>query len=315
MLFESEIGTLADRRNKVYLRPETAQGVFINFKNLIRSLRSNLPLTVAQIGRAFRNEITPAHLLFRGREFEQLEYESFIDPNQAEDTFNRHLELVKEFLAKLGLERNNLREREHGAKELAHYSKRTLDIEYNFPFGWGELLGIADRGSYDLTNHQKHSGQDMSFLTTDGSRFIPHIIETSIGVERLLLAILCDSFKLRSLDQKEGQKKPFFLAIKPRLAPYHLAILPLLTKHRPLALELYNKLLKTGLRVTFDSSGSIGRRYRRQDAIATPFVATIDEQSLTDKDVTIRFRDSMEQAKERVGFNELEGYISKLIFD
>lgn len=309
LLFESEIGTLADRRNKVYLRPETAQGVFINFKNLIRSLRESLPLTVGQIGKAFRNEITPAHLLFRSREFEQLEYESFISPETADLTFDKHLLLVRSFLDELGFRGGFLREREHTAEELAHYSKRTLDIEYRFPFGWGELLGIANRSDFDLKAHQNNSGEDMSYLDQNGRRFLPHVIETSIGVDRLLLALLIDSFSLRKINGKDCP----LLSLDPKIAPYQVAILPLLNRHIDLAFDIYQRLNKTQLRVTFDKGGSIGKRYRRQDAIGTPFAVTVDELSLEEATVTVRLRDSMEQLRERVSISDLGDYLVKLI--
>ncbi|HEY8395709.1 MAG TPA: glycine--tRNA ligase [Bacilli bacterium] len=308
LMFKTNQGVIEDEKNTVYLRPETAQGIFINFKNIQRSSRRKVPFGIGQIGKSFRNEITPGNFIFRTREFEQMELEFFCKPGTDLDWFAYWKKFCLDFLSYLGLSEENLRYRDHGEKELSFYSKATTDIEYLFPFGWGELWGIADRTDYDLGVHQKHSGESLEYFDPDdNSKFLPYVVEPSVGVERLFLAVLCDSYECETLPDGDFRD---VLHLKPYLAPTKVAVLPLVTKLTDKALEVYADLRKE-FSCEFDTSGKIGKRYRRQDAIGTPFCVTIDYDTLTDNCVTVRDRDTMNQ--ERIQISELADYINKRI--
>ncbi len=306
LLFETSLGVTEDTKNVVYLRGETAQGIFVNFKNIERSMRLKLPFGVGQTGKAFRNEITPGNFIFRTREFEQMELEFFCKPNTDLEWFGYWKSFCLDFLKTLGLKGENLRYRDHKKEELAFYSKATTDIEYLFPMGWGELWGIADRTDYDLTVHQEKSGVDLRYLDpTDNQKYLPFVIEPSVGLDRLFLAILSDAYTKETVNDEER----VVLKIHPALAPYKVAILPLIKKnHASKANDIYAHLCKH-FACSYDESGSIGKRYRRSDAIGTPFCITIDDNTLENDEVTLRFRDTMEQITLKV--DELVNYISK----
>ncbi|VEU68216.1 glycine--tRNA ligase [Mycoplasmopsis pulmonis] len=304
LMFQTSQGVVEDYKNLVYLRPETAQGIFINFKNILRSTRAKLPLAVGQVGKSFRNEVTPGNFIFRTREFEQMELEVFCLPEEAEEIYQKYINLCWEFLLELGINKNSIRKRIHQKEELAHYSKGTCDYEFNFPFGWGELLGIANRGDFDLKNHSHFSQEDLSYLNPlDNQRIIPYVIEPSIGLDRLMLALLCDAYHEESVENETR----VVLKLDKKIAPYRFAVLPLVKKLSEKAKELYKNLVDLNLMVSYDESGSIGKRYRRQDAIGTYECITIDYQSLEDDSFTIRNRDSMEQ--KRLSFEELKGLL------
>ncbi len=308
LMFKTNQGVIDDEKNTVYLRPETAQGIFVNFKNVQRSSRKKLPFGIGQIGKSFRNEITPGNFIFRTREFEQMEMQFFCKPGTDLEWFAYWKEFCRDFLNYLGLSEDNLRYRDHSAKELSFYSKATTDIEYLFPFGWGELWGIADRTDYDLRVHQEHSGENMEYFDPDdNTRYFPFVIEPSVGVERLLLAVLAESLEREELADGECRD---LLRLKPYLAPIKVAVLPLVNKLTDKALEVYGDLRKEFM-CEFDTSGKIGKRYRRQDAIGTPFCVTIDYDTLEDESVTVRERDSM--AQERIPIRELADYINQKI--
>jgi len=279
----------------VYLRPETCQGIFVNFENVLNTTRKRLPFGIAQIGKAFRNEITTGNFIFRSREFEQMELEYFVRPGEDARWFDYWLEQYLNWFASLGIKREHLRLREHGKDELSHYSSRTVDIHYLFPMGWEELQGIANRGNFDLTQHGKYSGKELSYFDEETKEHIvPHVVEPSVGVDRLVLAILCDAY---DEDVAQGESR-VVLRFHPSLAPFKAAVLPL-SKKEPLAkmaLDI-NAELRKNIMTTYDDAQSVGRRYRRQDEIGTPFCITIDFQSLEDKQVTIRERDSMNQIR------------------
>ena len=306
LMFKTFQGITEDSASTIYLRPETAQGIFVNFKSVQRTSRKKVPFGIAQIGKSFRNEITPGNFTFRTREFEQMELEFFCKPGTDLEWFKYWKDYCFNFLLSLGVDEANLRMRDHGAEELSFYSNATSDIEYLFPFGWGELWGIADRTDYDLNKHQEHSGQDMSYLDpTTNEKYVPYVIEPSLGADRVALAFLVDAYDEEEL---EGGDVRTVMHLHPALAPYKAAILPLSKKLSEKALDVYANLSKK-FNLEYDEAGSIGKRYRRQDEIGTPFCITIDFDTLEDEAVTIRNRDTMEQ--ERIKISELEAYIEK----
>ena len=308
LLFETSIGVTDDTKNTVYLRGETAQGIFVNFKNVERSMRLKIPFGIAQTGKAFRNEITPGNFIFRIREFEQMELEFFCKPNTDLEWFGFWKSFCLDFLKSLGISKDNLRYRDHEKEELSFYSKATTDIEYNFPMGWGELWGIADRTDYDLGVHQTASGVDLRYLDPEtNEKYLPFVIEPSVGLDRLILAILTDAY---TKEMVEGEER-IVLKLHPFLAPYKVTILPLIKKlHSTKANDIYSMLCKY-FECTYDESGSIGKRYRRSDAIGTPFAITIDDNTIENDTVTLRDRDTMEQLTIKV--DELVDYINKKI--
>ncbi|WP_412031369.1 glycine--tRNA ligase [Metamycoplasma buccale] len=307
LMFKTQLGAIDNAASITYLRPETAQGIFVNFRNVTRTMRAKLPFGIGQIGKSFRNEITPRDFIFRTREFEQMELEYFCLENESEKFYKYWIQKCQEFIILLGLKKENIRIRPHEKEELSHYSKGTSDIEYLFPFGWGELLGIANRGNYDLSQHMKFSQESLEYLQEDGSKVVPYVIEPSIGLDRLLLALLIDSYEVEKLDKNDER---IVLKLDFNVSPYQLAIFPLLKKLAPHAQKIYDELLKnTNFRLIYDETGSIGKRYRRQDAIGTPFAITIDFESLENNTVTIRNRDSMIQ--ERININEITLYLNK----
>ena len=308
LLFETSIGVTDDTKNTVYLRGETAQGIFVNFKNVERSMRMKLPFGICQTGKAFRNEITPGNFIFRIREFEQMELEFFCKPDTDLEWFDYWKKYCINFLEELGIKKENLRFRDHAKEELAFYSKATTDIEFMFPMGWGELWGIADRTDYDLGVHEKHSGADLKYLDPEtNEKYLPYVVEPSVGLDRLFLAILTNAYTKEDL---EGEER-IVLKIKPYLAPYKVNILPLIKKiHSEKASEIYTNLSKS-FACSYDEAGSIGKRYRRADAVGTPFCITIDDETLNNNTVTVRDRDTMEQ--EVVKLDDLEEYINSRI--
>ena len=307
LLFETHMGVTEDTKNKVYLRGETAQGIFVNFMNVQRSMRAKIPFGIAQIGKAFRNEITPGNFIFRTREFEQMEYEFFCKPGTDLEWFKYFEEYCINFLKDLGIKEENLRLRKHKPEELVFYSKGTTDIEYNYPNGFGELWGIADRTDYDLTVHSNHSGKELKYLDPEtNEKYIPYVIEPSVGCDRLLLAVLCDSYEEETLEDGTTREVMHFA---PSIAPYKVAVLPLMKKyHQEKAEEIYNLLSKEFM-TSYDETGNIGKRYRRQDVIGTPYCVTIDEETLNNNTVTVRDRDTMEQIT--LSINELVDYIKE----
>ena len=307
LLFETHMGVTEDTKNKVYLRGETAQGIFVNFMNVQRSMRAKIPFGVAQIGKAFRNEITPGNFIFRTREFEQMEYEFFCKPGTDLEWFKYFEEYCMKFLKDLGIKEENLRLRKHKPEELVFYSKGTTDIEYNYPNGFGELWGIADRTDYDLTVHSNHSGKELKYLDPEtNEKYTPYVIEPSVGCDRLLLAVLCDSYEEETLSDGTTREVMHF---SPSIAPYKVAVLPLMKKyHQEKAEEIYNMLSKEFM-TSYDETGNIGKRYRRQDVIGTPYCVTIDENTLENNTVTVRDRDTMEQIT--LNINELVDYIKE----
>ena len=306
LMFKTFLGVTEDSKSEVYLRPETAQGIFVNFKNVLRTTRRKMPMGIAQIGKAFRNEITPGNFIFRTREFEQMELEFFCKPGTDLEWFDYWRNYSKEFLLKLGMDENNIRLRDHSPEELVFYSKGTTDIEFKFPFGWGELWGIADRTDYDLTKHQEHSGQDMTYLDPEtNEKYIPYVIEPSLGADRVTLAFLCNSYFEEEVG--EGDVRTV-LKLHPALAPYKVAVLPLSKKLSEKADEVYQGLSKYFM-CDYDEAGSIGKRYRREDEIGTPFCVTIDFDTLEDGCVTVRDRDTMQQV--RIKIEEVRKYIEE----
>lgn len=306
LMFKTYQGVVENSLNQIFLRPETAQGIFVNFGNVLRSVRKKLPFGVGQIGKSFRNEITPGNFLFRIREFEQMELEFFCKPGEDDKWFSYWVDFCYEFLKKIGIKEDNLKKRNHSKEELSHYSKATIDIEFKFPFGWGELWGIANRTNYDLTQHQNFSGRSLEYFDSDSNeKYIPYVIEPSVGVDRLFFAILCNSYNQETLENGESRT---VLKLHPDIAPFRVAVLPLSKKLSSFALKVYDNLSKKYF-VDFDESGSIGKRYRRQDEIGTPFVVTVDFDSLNDNQVTVRYRDSMKQT--RVPLDSLENVLTK----
>ncbi len=308
LLFETHIGVTEDSQSKVYLRGETAQGIFVNFNNVLRSQRAKVPFGIGQIGKAFRNEITPGNFIFRTREFEQMEYEFFCKPDTDLEWHKYFKEKCLKFLESLGLKGDNLRYRDHSKEELSFYSKATTDIEFLYPMGWGELWGIADRTDYDLSVHEEHSKTELKYLDPEtNEKYVPYVIEPSVGVDRLLLAILCNAYEEEELDNDTRE----VLHILPSLAPYKVSVLPLVKKyHSDKANEIYQELSKFFM-TSYDETGSIGKRYRRSDAIGTPWCITIDNDTLENGTVTIRDRDTMEQITMKV--DEVIPYIQERI--
>ena len=312
LMFKTFQGVTEDAKNTVYLRPETAQGIFTNFVNTQRTTRRKLPFGVCQIGKSFRNEITPGNFIFRVREFEQMELEFFCKPGSDLEWFQYWRSFCRDWLLSLGMTEENLRLRDHDPEELCFYSKATTDFEFLFPFGWGELWGVADRTDYDLTQHQNTSGKDLTYFDPEtNERYIPYVIEPSLGVERSFLAFLCDAYDEEVIDAEKNDTR-VVLHFHPALAPIKAAVLPLSKKLSDKASELYDELSKKFM-VDFDDAGSIGKRYRREDEIGTPFCITYDFDSVEDGCVTVRDRDTMEQV--RIPIAEVEKYIeSKLEF-
>ena len=311
LMFKTFQGVNENSVSELYLRPETAQGIFVNFQNVMRSTRKKIPAGIGQIGKSFRNEITPGNFIFRVREFEQMELEFFCKPGTDLEWFDYWRTFCRNWLLSLGMKEESLRLRDHEPEKLAFYSKATTDFEFLFPFGWGELWGVADRTDYDLTQHQNHSGKSMEYLDpTTGERYVPYCIEPSLGVERSVLAFLCNAYDEEEL---EGGDVRTVLHLHPALAPYKAAVLPLQkNKLGGLAGEIYSELAKYFM-VEYDETGSIGRRYRRQDEIGTPYCITVDFDTETDGSVTVRDRDTMQQ--ERVKVEDLKAFIeSKLRF-
>ena len=303
LMFKTFQGVTEDAKNVVYLRPETAQGIFVNFKNVQRTSRKKIPFGIGQIGKSFRNEITPGNFTFRTREFEQMELEFFCKPGTDLEWFDYWRSFCKNWLLTLGIKPEELRARDHDPAELAFYSKGTTDLEFLFPFGWGELWGIADRTDYDLGRHQETSGQDMSYFDdTTNEKYIPYVIEPSLGADRVVLAFLCAAYDEEVLDAEKNDVRTV-LHFHPALAPVKIAVLPLSKKLADPAAKIYEQLSKK-YNCEFDDRGAIGKRYRREDEIGTPFCVTYDFDSETDGAVTIRYRDSMEQV--RVKIDELD---------
>jgi len=308
LMFKTFIGVTEDSSNTVYLRPETAQGIFVNFKNVARTTRKKLPFGIGQIGKSFRNEITPGNFVFRTREFEQMELEFFCKPGTDLEWFSYWRNYCAEFLYSLGMTKENIRLRDHDPEELCFYSKGTTDIEFLFPFGWGELWGIADRTDYDLTQHQKVSGESMEYFDAEtGEKFIPYVVEPSLGADRVALAFLCDAYDEEVVDPEKNDVR-VVLHLHPALAPVKAAVLPLSKKLSDKAGELYAALSKK-YNVEFDDAGSIGKRYRRQDEIGTPFCICYDFDSVEDGCVTVRDRDTMEQV--RMPIAEVDAYLAE----
>ncbi len=293
LMFETTVGPVKDEGATVYLRPETAQGIFLNFKNYLQFSRKKPPFGIAQIGKSFRNEITPGNFIFRTREFEQMEMEFFVPPDDAERWHQHWLSERREWYLRLGVRSDHLRLRAHGADELSHYSSATSDVEYLFPIGWQELEGVANRGDFDLTQHAKHSGQKLEYVdTASGDRYVPHVIEPAAGADRATLAFLVDAY---DEDEIEGESRTV-LRLHPLLAPVKVAILPLVRKDgQPELARSIHRELRERVQSEYDEGGAIGRRYRRQDEIGTPWAVTVDHQSLEDQTVTLRDRDSLVQ--------------------
>ena len=308
LMYKTYQGVTEDSSSEIYLRPETAQGIFVNFKNVLRTTRRKLPMGIGQVGKSFRNEITPGNFIFRIREFEQMELEFFCKPGTDMEWFEYWRAFCKNWLLSLGMKEEKIRLRDHSPEELCFYSKGTTDIEFAFPFGWGELWGIADRTDYDLKQHAQYSGEDFTYLDQEtGEKFVPYCVEPSLGCDRVTLAFLCNAYEEQEI--AEGDVRTV-LHLHPALAPYKVAVLPLSKKLSEKAEEVYTKLSKNFM-CDYDEAGSIGKRYRREDEIGTPYCVTIDFDTLEDECVTIRDRDTMEQI--RVKIDELESYIQDKI--
>lgn len=303
LMFKTFIGVTEDNTSTAYLRPETAQGIFLNFKNIIQSNRVKPPFGVAQIGKAFRNEITPGNFIFRTREFEQMEIEFFVEPNkeESEKWYRYWIEKVEEYYKEIGIKKENMSIREHDKEELSHYSCGTSDVEYNFPFGTSELGGIAQRTDFDLSQHEKVSGQDLKYFDeVTGKKYLPYVVEPSLGADRAMLAVLCDAYD--ESDGTDGRSAgEITLRLSPKVAPIKVAVFPLVKKEGlpDIAKKIAKDLREVGIETFYDESGSVGRRYRRQDEIGTPWCITVDFDSLTDQTITLRDRDTMKQ--ERIG--------------
>ena len=309
MMFKTHIGVVEDSKSVVYLRPETAQGMFVNFKNVLRTTRRKLPIGICNVGRAFRNEITPGQMTFRTREFDQMEMEFFCKPGEDLKWFDYWKQYCLNFVDSLGIKKENLRYRDHEQAELAFYSKATTDIEYLFPFGWGEIWGIADRTDYDLKRHIEHSGEALDYLDPEtNEKYVPYCIEPSVGLDRLVLMTLCDAYDEEAVGENDTR---IVMRLNPVVAPFKAAVLPLSKKLEEKAREVEQQLAKY-FNVIYDDTGSIGKRYRRQDAIGTPFCVTIDFDTLEDGAVTIRERDSMAQV--RLPISELKAYLEEKVF-
>ena len=310
LMFKTFQGVTEDAKNEIFLRPETAQGIFVNFSNIQRTTRRKLPFGVAQIGKSFRNEITPGNFTFRTREFEQMELEFFIKPGTNMQWFQYWREYCYNWLLSLGMHEENLKLRDHSPEELSHYSTATTDIEFMFPFGWGELWGIADRGAFDLTQHSEHCGKPIEYFDPEtNEKYIPHVVEPSLGADRVALAFLCEAYDEEVVDAEKNDTR-VVLRLHPALAPYKACVLPLSKKLSDEATEVFQSLQKHFM-VDFDEAGSIGKRYRRQDEIGTPLCITYDFESKEDGCVTVRDRDTMQQ--ERIKIEDLVAYINKKI--
>ena len=306
LMFETYRGTTESDKNVIYLRPENAQGEYVNYQNVLRSMRCKLPFSVGQIGKAFRNEITPGNFIFRTIEFEQMEFQTFCAPGTDEELYTYFKDYGKKFYMDLGLPSEKLRFKDHD--KLAHYAKSAADIEYKFPFGWGEINGTHNRTDFDLSKHEEYSGEKMEYLDEDGKRFIPYIIESTYGVGRSILAFLFEAYEEEILEKGDTRE---VLHIHPFLAPYKVAILPLNKKiHGEAALELYNTLNKH-FSASYDETASIGKRYRRADAIGTPMCITVDDETINNKTVTIRNRDTMEQVT--IELENINEYIRNIV--
>ena len=305
LMFETHQGVLVDSKSKVYLRPETAQGIFVNFKNVQRSSRLKVPFGIGQIGKSFRNEVTPGNFTFRTREFEQMELEYFVKPGEDDQAYNYYINKSVDFIKKLGLKEESFKLRVHDKEELAHYSKGTTDVEFAFPFGWGELLGVANRTDFDLNAHAKESGQNLEYRDPiTNETYVPYVIEPSMGMDRLALAAIVDAYEVEQLENDSR----IVLKLDKSIAPYKFAIFPLNKKvHGASARKVYENLVDKGISVTYDEAGSIGKRYRRQDAIGTPWVITVIDETETENKVTIRNRDTMEQTE--INLDDLHKYI------
>jgi glycyl-tRNA synthetase len=312
LMFKTFMGPVEDSTAVVWLRPETAQGIFVDFPQVLATSRKKIPFGIAQIGKAFRNEITPGNFTFRTREFEQMELEFFVEPGTDERWFDQWVDARLRWHLDYGLREDNVRLREHEPDELAHYAKKAVDVEYRFPFGWSELEGIANRADYDLTQHAKHSGQDLSYYDQErDTRYVPYVVEPSLGVDRALLAFLIDAYREEDAPTASGgTERRVVLKLDRRLAPVKVAVLPLSRKDTltPMARKVADDLRQRWM-IEYDDAGSIGRRYRRQDEIGTPLCITIDFDSLTDQAVTVRDRDTMTQ--DRVGADRLVTYLEE----
>lgn len=308
LMFKTFQGVTEEKKDEIYLRPETAQGIFVNFANVLRTTRKKLPFGIAQIGKSFRNEITPGNFTFRIREFEQMELEFFCEPGSDLEWFNFWRNYCKNWLLSLGINENSIRLRDHEKEELSHYSSATSDIEFLFPFGWGELWGIADRTDFDLKQHQKFSGKSLEYFDEKTqTKYLPYVIEPSLGADRVTLAFLCDAYDEEIINEKDSR---IVLHLHPALAPFKAAILPLSKKLSEGAIKVFEDLSEEFM-VDYDESGSIGKRYRRQDEIGTPFCLTYDFDSENDNCVTVRFRDTMQQ--ERIEIDKLKDFIREKI--
>jgi glycyl-tRNA synthetase len=313
LMFKTHQGVIEETAAAVYLRPETAQGIFVNFKNVVQNCRQRIPFGIAQIGKAFRNEITPGNFTFRTREFEQMEIEYFVSPKDKKsikEKFDEWKEICRKWYLDLGIKKDNLRYREHAKDELSHYSSMTFDIEFMFPFGWGELMGLAYRGDFDLTQHQKFSGQNLEYQDPmTNEKYIPHVIEPSFGADRTVLVVLLNAY-----DEDEiGGEKRVVMRLDPKIAPVKAAVFPLIKK--PELTKVARKLCKElqgTFNVEYDESAAIGKRYRRQDEIGTPFCITVDFDSLEDKKATVRDRDTTKQ--KRVNLNEIKEFLKEKIY-
>lgn len=304
LMFQTKRGVTEGSENTIYLRPENAQGEYVNYLNVLRSMRTSIPFAIGQIGKAFRNEITPGNFTFRTIEFEQMEFQNFVKPGTDMDFYEEYKKIAKDFFLSVGLDEDKLRYKDHD--KLAHYAKAACDIEYKFPFGWGEINGTHNRTDFDLKNHQTFSKISHEYLDVDTKeRYIPYIVESTIGADRFFLAVLFNSLKIEDLDGEER----LILKIKPSLAPITVNVFPLVKKyHSEKAREIYNDLKKHFM-TSYDEAGNIGKRYRRSDAIGVPFAITIDDETLNSDEVTVRFRDTMEQEKVKV--SDLEAFIKK----
>jgi glycyl-tRNA synthetase len=313
-MLRTYLGAVEDTSSLAYLRPETAQGIFINYKNVLQTSRKKVPFGIAQIGKSFRNEITPGNFIFRTREFEQMEMEFFVKPGTDEEWHQYWIEARQSWFLDLGVSKDNLRQYEHPKEKLSHYSKRTVDLEYRFEFPgseWGELEGIANRTDYDLSTHSKASGQDMTYLEESGERYIPYVIEPAVGVDRSTLVFLLEAYtEDEAPDSKGNMEKRTVLRLDPRLAPVKVAVLPL-SRNADLSPKARDvaAVLRQHWNTDFDDASAIGRRYRRQDEIGTPYCVTVDFESLDDQAVTVRERDSMRQ--DRIGIDGLVTYLSE----
>ena len=306
LMFKTFVGPVEDSASVTYLRPETAQGIFVNFLNVQKMMRRKIPFGIAQIGKSFRNEITPGNFTFRTREFEQMEIEYFVKPGTDEECYNRWVEERFNWYLDLGIKKENLRLREHEQNELAHYAKSCVDVEYLFPMGWSELEGIANRGDFDLTQHSQHSGKELNYFDEETKeKYIPYVIEPSAGADRATLAFLIDAYR----EEKVKKEKRVVLQLQNRLAPIKVAVLPLLKK-RPDIVETARSIagdLRSEFKTVYDDTASIGRLYRRQDEVGTPYCVTVDVQSIDDRQVTVRDRDSMQQT--RVPMEGIKDYL------